>query len=374
MRTICIFYSPGLGGSWHIHNATMDPGSNHRIVHVFVGEPLPDLLATVTDHGLEYVNIPYRSGRDLLRAVLDARRTLRNLRVDIVHGHGIEGTLIGLAAGLLSGVTDRIHTRHHATMHHETGPWRALLADRLVNRLSTTIIATCDNVRDCLVSRERVDPAKIRVLELRLDVEGFGNVTHERIAEVRSRHSLSSTRFIVGMVSRLVWWKGVEHGVEAFAHYVDTNPDALLVLVGAVGPHREVVQTLLDTVPECNYQIIEYEKDIGALYSTFDVLMHLPVTPGVEAWGQVYVEAMAAGVPLVCTRSGIGNELLVDGENCIVVNYRDADSTHEGLIRLASDSTLRLSLVENAKTSALRYARTPDLNTLDFLYSSASAC
>ena len=102
--------------------------------------------------------------------------------------------------------------------------------------------------------------------------------------------------------------------------------------------------------------------------------MHLPVTPGVEAWGQVYVEAMAAGVPLVCTRSGIGNELLVDGENCIVVNYRDADSTHEGLIRLASDSTLRLSLVENAKTSALRYARTPDLNTLDFLYSSASAC
>ncbi len=368
MRTICIFYSPGLGGSWHIHNATMDPGSDHRIVHVFVGEPLQDLLATVTEHGLEHEHIPYRSRRDLLRAVLDARRILRNLRVDIVHGHGIEGTLIGLAAGLLSGVTDRIHTRHHATMHHEAGPWRALLADRLVNRLSTTIIATCNNVRDCLVGREGVDPAKIRVLELRLDVEGFGNVAHERIAEVRSRHSLSSTRFIVGMVSRLVWWKGVEHGIEAFAHYVDTNPDALLVLAGAVGPHREVVQTLLDTVPECNYQIIEYEKDIGALYSTFDVLMHLPVSSGVEAWGQVYVESMAAGVPLVCTRSGIGNELLVDGTNCIVVEYRDVDSTREGLVRLASDPTLRSSIVKDARTSALRYARTPDLNTLDFLY------
>ena len=122
MRTICIFYSPGLGGSWHIHNATMDPGSDHRIVHVLVGEPLPDLLATVTDHGLEYVNIPYRSRRDLLRAVLDARRTLRNLLVDIVHGHGIEGTLIGLAAGLLSGVTDRIHTRDHGPCTMKLGP------------------------------------------------------------------------------------------------------------------------------------------------------------------------------------------------------------------------------------------------------------
>ena len=100
----------------------MDPGSDHRIVHVLVGEPLPDLLATVTNHGLEYVNIPYRSRRDLLRAVLDARRTLRNLLVDIVHGHGIEGTLIGLAAGLLSGVTDRIHTRDHGPCTMKLGP------------------------------------------------------------------------------------------------------------------------------------------------------------------------------------------------------------------------------------------------------------
>jgi glycosyltransferase involved in cell wall biosynthesis len=170
------------------------------------------------------------------------------------------------------------------------------------------------------------------------------------------------------MVSRLVWWKGVEHGVEAFAHYLETDPDALLVLAGAVGPHREVVLARLDAIPERNYRIIEYEQDIGALYNTFDVLMHLPVTPSVEAWGQVYVEAMAAGVPLVCTRSGIGNELLVDGTNCIVVEHRDVDSTREGLVRLASDPTLRLSIVEHARTSALRYARTPDLNTLDFLY------
>lgn len=374
MRTIGIFYSPGLGGSWHIHNATMNPGSSYRIIHIFVGEPLPDLLATMTEHGLEHVRIPYKSRRDLLAAISCARQILKNHRADLVHGHGIEGTLIGLLAGLLIGVTDRIYTRHHATMHHEMGPRRALFLDRFVNRLSTTIIATCDNVRDCLITLERVDPAKIRVLELRLDIKGIGNVSNERITEVRSRHNLGSTRWVIGMVSRLVWWKGVEHGVEAFAQYLETNPDALLVLAGAIGPHREVVHALLDTIPERNYRIIEYEQDIGALYNTFDVLMHLPVTSGVEAWGQVYVEAMAAGVPLVCTRSGIGNELLMDGENCIIVDYRDTDSTHEGLIRLASNPPLRSSIVENARVFALRYARTPDLNTLDFLYGPIPRC
>ena len=357
-----------------MHNATMNPGSSYRIIHIFVGEPLPDLLATMTEHGLEHVRIPYKSRRDLLAAIIGARQILKNHRADLVHGHGIEGTLIGLLAGLLIGVTDRIYTRHHATMHHEMGPRRALFLDRFVNRLSTTIIATCDNVRDCLITLERVDPAKIRVLELRLDIKGIGNVSNERITEVRSRHNLGSTRWVIGMVSRLVWWKGVEHGVEAFAQYLETNPDALLVLAGAIGPHREVVHALLDTIPERNYRIIEYEQDIGALYNTFDVLMHLPVTSGVEAWGQVYVEAMAAGVPLVCTRSGIGNELLMDGENCIIVDYRDTDSTHEGLIRLASNPPLRSSIVENARVFALRYARTPDLNTLDFLYGPIPRC
>ncbi|SVB31434.1 uncharacterized protein METZ01_LOCUS184288, partial [marine metagenome] len=109
-------------------------------------------------------------------------------------------------------------------------------------------------------------------------------------------------------------------------------------------------------------------QDIAALYKTFDFLVHLPVTAGAEGWGQVYVEAMAAGVPLVCTRSGIGNDLLVDGENCVLADYRDADETFDGLVQLASDEPLRSLIVANGRRDAMRYARTPDLNTLDFLY------
>ena len=368
VRTIGVFYSPELGGSWHIHNALMHPGDDRRIIHFFVGDPAPDLSETAAKHGLECIRIPYSSRRDLPLAILRARRALRSHGVHLVHGHGIEGSVVGLLAALTSGVYERLHTRHHATMHHEEGPRRALLVDRFVNRLSTTIIATCSNVRDCLVDRENVDPAKVRILEYRLDIAGFDSVEEERVAAIRSRYQLLPTQRTVGMITRFVWWKGVEYGLEAFTRFLTVESDAVLIIAKAVGPHESIIRPLLDAIPERNYRLIEHEQDIAALYKTFDFLIHLPVTAGVEAWGQVYVEAMAAGVPMVCTRSGIGNDFLVDGENCVLVDYRDAEATFAGLLRLASDRPFRSLLDANGRNDAARYSRSPELNTLDFLY------
>jgi glycosyltransferase involved in cell wall biosynthesis len=253
-------------------------------------------------------------------------------------------------------------------MHHEGGPRRGLLADRVINRLSTTIIATCSNVSDCLENLEKVDPAKIKTLEYRLDIEGFGKVSDSRVAAIRSQYGLLPSQTVVGMITRFVWWKGVEFGVEAFTRYLATDPDAVLVIAKAVGPHGPVVWPLLDSLPEHSYRLVEHEDDIQALYGAFDILMHLPVSAGVEAWGQVYVEAMAAGIPMVCTRAGIGIDVLEDGVNCILVNYRDANSTYDGLVRLAADEHLQSSIVANGHRDVTRYMRTPDLNTLDFVY------
>jgi glycosyltransferase involved in cell wall biosynthesis len=368
MKTIGVFYSPEIGGPWHIHNALMKPGEDRRVIHFLVGDPAPDLLETAKSHGLEHIRIPYKSRRDLPLAILRTRRALRSHGVQLVHGHGIQGSLVGLLAALTSGVSERLHTRHHATMHHEGGPRHAQLVDRIVNRLSTTIIATCSNVRSCLIDRENVDPAKIRLLEYRLDIRGFDEVSEERVAAVRTRYQLLPTQRTVGMITRFVWWKGVEYGLAAFTRFLTVEPDAILVIAKPIGPHESAIRPLLDLIPERNYRLIEHEQDIAALYKTFDFLMHLPVTAGVEAWGQVYVEAMAAGIPMICTRSGIGNDLLHDGENCVLVDYRDDEAALAGLIRLASDESLRSLIIANGRNDATRFSRSSNLNTLDFLY------
>ena len=95
----------------------MEPGEDRRLVHIFVGEPTLDLSEVAVTHDLEHVRIPYTSRRDIPLAVLRARRALRSHDVQVVHSHGIEGTVVGLLAALASGISERLHTRHHATMH-----------------------------------------------------------------------------------------------------------------------------------------------------------------------------------------------------------------------------------------------------------------
>ena len=367
-RTIAVFYSPNLGGSWHVHNTKMDPGPNRRLLHVFIGDPKQDLKDAVVASGHIWAHIPWRSRRHLPGAVLKARRLIRQHGVDVVHGHGIEGTLTSLLAATLTGVHERIHTRHHGTMHHEVGPRRALLADRLVNRLSTRIIATCSGVRKSLLDLEGVSPAKIRVLEYRLGIEEFDDVLDERVSAVRQRHDINPDRTVVGLISRLVWWKGVEFAVAAFTDLLEPDPSALLVIAGGTGPHSTTVEPLLRALPADSVRIIDHEQDIAALYKTFDVCVHLPVTAGVEAWGQVYVESMAAGVPLVCTRSGIGVDLLENGQNCLIVDYRNAEEVSQALETVLGDRELADQLVHSGRRDIARYARTPDLNTFDAIY------
>ena len=100
------------------------------------GLHIRDAIDAVATQNLDHVFIPYHSRRSLFLAILRARQVLKSQDVQVVHGHGIEGTMIGLVAALTVGIRERIHTRHHATMHHEGGPRHGVIADRVMNYLS----------------------------------------------------------------------------------------------------------------------------------------------------------------------------------------------------------------------------------------------
>ncbi|MBL0097760.1 MAG: glycosyltransferase [Bacteroidetes bacterium] len=67
-------------------------------------------------------------------------------------------------------------------------------------------------------------------------------------------------------------------------------------------------------LPSDSYIKIEFERDLFSLYSIFDYFIHAPIDPSVEAFGQVYIEALAAGIPSIFTLSGIAPDFIVDGK------------------------------------------------------------
>lgn len=97
---------------------------------------------------------------------------------------------------------------------------------------------------------------------------------------------------IVLMVSALIASKNVAEGIKAVARL----PDAALVVAGD-GPLREETRKLADElIPGRYFQLTVGADEMPALYRSADVFMHLSLD---ESFGNVFVEAMATGLPVV---------------------------------------------------------------------------
>lgn len=134
-----------------------------------------------------------------------------------------------------------------------------------------------------------------------VDVERFtpGPPAHRRF-------ELDPGRPVVLMVSAMIASKNVDRGIEA----VSRLPDAVLVVAGD-GPLRdEILEQAAERLPGRFRQVRVAPADMPDLYRTADAFLHLSRD---ESFGNVYVEAMACGTPVVAydlprTRWIVGDE------------------------------------------------------------------
>jgi len=105
------------------------------------------------------------------------------------------------------------------------------------------------------------------------------------------------------------------------------------------------------------------------VYKIFSVYVHTPVDEHSEAFGQTYVEALAAGVPSVFTMSGIANDFIRDGQNALTVPFKDAEAISIAIKKLLADTQLSSSLAVQGKLDVQRYFGLQKMvNSLEDLY------
>ena len=71
-----------------------------------------------------------------------------------------------------------------------------------------------------------------------------------------------------------------------------------------------------------------------------------------EGLGTSLLDAMAAGKPIVATRTGGIPEVVVDGETGILVPPRDHDALADAMVRLLNDADLRRGMGEAGRARA----------------------
>ena len=304
-------------------------------------------------NAIPFKRINYSTKKDVPFAIVSTYKYLKCNKIDITHCHLLDAGIVGITASYLAKIKSRIYTRHYSSYHHEYHP-KGVFYDRIINKLSTKIVAVSNTVQKILVEKERVNSAKIELIHHGFPLEKFNESDSTRINNLKIKYSLTDSSPIIGVVARHTKWKGIQYIIPAFEKIRILYPKAKLVLTNAKGEYHNEISTLLEPIPPENQIQIDFEKDLFSLFQCFDIFVHTPINNHSEAFGQVYIEAMASGVPSVFTLSGIGNEIIEDKKNALIVDYQNSEQIYLALLELIEDKALYASISANGKETVFK--------------------
>lgn len=341
----------------------------YELSYIFLAENEPILYDSLKKVGIDVHFVKYQSKKDVPSAVKQIYGIFKKIKPDIVHAHLFEATFTGLIAAKLAGIKERIHTRHHSSESHLFYPKRAVYYDKLINSLSTKIVAVSDIVAEVLINLDKVSPDKITVIPHGFMLEEM-TAKEELIPTVAADYNLTDAYPVVGVVSRFVNWKGIQYIIPAFKKLLADFPKAKLVMANARGNYSEQLRKQLkDELADDQYVIINIERRIFELFRTFDVFVHVPITKDVEAYGQVYIESLLLKVPSVFTLSGIANSFIEDRKNAVVIPHKNTEAIYEAVKTVLADEKLRQQITEQGfKDVWSRYHISDMYKRLDELY------
>ncbi len=144
-------------------------------------------------------------------------------------------------------------------------------------------------------------------------------------------------------ISNLLYRKGVDIAIRAFAIVNKQHPSLDLILVGE-GEERPRLETLAHELGIQDMAVFfgkANRSQVGALLKGCQFLV-LPSRT--EAFGMVLIEAMLAGKTIVATSVGGVPEVLNNGERGLLVEPESPEALAEGICKLLEDNSLRAKL------------------------------
>lgn len=179
----------------------------------------------------------------------------------------------------------------------------------------------------------------------------------------REALGLPVDKFIVGYIGQVYSKRGVYTLLQAFDRVSKKLPEASLVMATRVlNPEKPHVQTFLNYLNkmESKEKVIVLSgvlEKVELFYQAVDVMV-LPFAQPYYVIDPplVVMETLASGIPLVTTPVGAIKEVTHDGLDAIHIPPDDDLTLSEEIMKLASDSDLRLRLGKNARNAAAKYS------------------
>jgi len=292
----------------------------------------PDVRDVARDSGARGSLSPIQLAHGM-RFTLRLAGRIARLNPDLVHANSLKAGVFGSVAGRLAGVPVVWHVRDRLAPDYMP-PSAAWMMRQLVRTLPSAVVTNSEATRLTLRSRK--------------SQEVLYNVVHE-ITDPQENTQPAGPQtgpFVAGLVGRLAPWKGQDVFLRAFAAAFPDGDERAVLIGSAIFGEDDYAARLNGLADELGItervEFRGFRDDVPAEMRRLSVLVHASTSP--EPFGQVVIEGMAAGLPVIATAEGGPAEIITDGVDGLLCRAGDPQHLAEILRSLRDDPERRRRL------------------------------
>ncbi len=320
---------------------------------VLLSSPGEQMNEITKEYGIKGIAVPMERHISVKKDIISLWRLIKVFRKEkptMVHSMTPKAGLLCMMAAWLTKVPVRVHTFTGLVWPTEKGLKRKILmlTDKLTCACATHIIPEGEGVKNDLIAG--------KITKKPLKVLGYGNVMGVDLTYfVRSEElkvkseKLRSDRFTFLFVGRIVKDKGINELCQAFDKISKKTP-VRLVLVGkyedTLDPISDASRDIIRTNAFIEYVGPQYGEDLLAYYAAADCFVFPSYR---EGFPNTVLEAGAMGLPSIVTDINGSREIIVQGENGVIVPSKDADALFHAMKAMIDDEAERKAMAAKAR-------------------------
>ena len=274
------------------------------------------------DRGIERVTLAGAHGRDVLRLADFLKSRQPDVAIAIGSATNIKLAAAHMIARVTGGTSTRIALSYHGPATHGSGwlGWAGYVLAPLLTRYASRTVCVSDDLVGHVVRGWHGASGRI--------VRIYNPIAVDRAEAAIDERTLAARPPVVIAVGRLVAQKDYATLIEAMA--LLHRADARLAIYGE-GPEQSNLEKLAEHLGVASR--IDWCGYVQQPWNAYATARCFALSSQNEAFGNVVVEALASGLPVVSTACGGPTEILEDGRYGTLVPIADAVALSAGIAR-----------------------------------------